>query len=165
MPKLIWSSETFGCGATIELDNKEVIILSIAQTGILVRRSDMQAGFIKRILSSFFGPKLYNEQIVYKNARTARALSVMFPQETSALNFHNPFLGVFANAIWHCSSAAQVSIILNGACCQAPELDNEDTAVIQQAFEAARNWPPTRGPEMTPATYQVIYSDGITQEN
>jgi len=38
MPKLLRSSETVGCGATIELDNGEVVYVSIAQTGVLVRK-------------------------------------------------------------------------------------------------------------------------------
>ena len=37
MTKLLRSSETAGCGATIELDNGEVVYVSIAQTGVLVR--------------------------------------------------------------------------------------------------------------------------------
>jgi hypothetical protein len=76
MPKLLRSSETAGCGATIELDNGEVVYVSIAQTGVLVRRWDMNGGLIKSLLSNFFGPKLYNESSVYKNAQRARALSV-----------------------------------------------------------------------------------------
>ena len=77
MPKLLRSSETVGCGATIELDNREVVYVSIAQVGVLVRKSDMSGGLIKTLLSNFFGPKLYNEGSVYKNAQTARVLSMM----------------------------------------------------------------------------------------
>src|SRR5258708_38225658 len=80
MPKLLRSSETAGCGATIELDNGEVVYVSIAQTGVLVRRWDVNGGLIKSLFSNFFGPKLYNEIGVYKNAQTARALSLMYPE-------------------------------------------------------------------------------------
>jgi hypothetical protein len=31
-------------------------------------------------------------------------------------------------------------------------------------LEAAKNWPPKRPPELTPATYRVVYSDGASQE-
>jgi hypothetical protein len=37
----------------------------------------------------------------------------MFPEGTPSLSFKNPVLSAFANAIWHCSSAAEVSIVLN----------------------------------------------------
>jgi hypothetical protein len=40
-----------------------------------------------------------------------------------------------------------------------------ETAALQKAFDAAQNWPPKRPPELTPATYQVIYSDGVKREN
>jgi hypothetical protein len=63
MPKLLWSSEKLGCGATIELDTKEVVIVSIARTGVLVRLTN------KNFMGSFFGPKLYNESNVYKMSK------------------------------------------------------------------------------------------------
>ncbi len=40
MPKLLRSSETAGCGATIELDNGEVVYVSIAQIGVGVAQPD-----------------------------------------------------------------------------------------------------------------------------
>ena len=111
MPTLLRSSETAGCGATIELDNKEVVFVSIAQTGVLVRLWNMRGGLIKSLMSNWFGPNLYNEKNVYKNAKTSQALSIMFPEQTPSLSFKNPVLTAFANAIWHCSSAAEVSIV------------------------------------------------------
>ena len=115
MPTLLRSSETAGCGATIELDNKEVVFVSIAQTGVLVRLWNMRGGLIKSLMSNWFGQNLYNEKNVYKNAKTSKALSIMFPEQTPSLYFKNPVLTAFANAIWHCSSAAEVSIVLNEA--------------------------------------------------
>ena len=117
MPKLLRSSETAGCGATIELDSREVVYVSIAQIGVLVRLWDMRGGLIKSLLSNFFGPKLYSESNVYKNVRTAQALSVMFPER---LRFKNPVLAAFSNAIWHCSSAAEVCTVLNEVATKAP---------------------------------------------
>jgi hypothetical protein len=115
MPKLIRSSERLGCGATIELDSGEVVYVSIAQVGVLVRKWEMHGGFIKSTLSNFFGPKLYNESSVYKNARTAQALATLYPDQAAALPFDNPVLAAFANAIWHCASAAEVCAVLNEA--------------------------------------------------
>ena len=129
MPKLLRSSETAGCGATIELDNGEVVYVSIAQTGVLVRRWDMKGGRIKSLLSNFFGPKLYNEGSVYKNAQTARALSLIYPEQGPPLSFKNPVLAVFSNAIWHCSSAAEVCTVLNEAVAKFPDAEREVDAV------------------------------------
>jgi hypothetical protein len=35
---------------------------------------------------------------------------------------------------------------------------------LRKAYEAAKNWPPKRAPEMTPATYRVVYTDGKSEE-
>jgi hypothetical protein len=51
MPKLLRSSETAGCGATIKLDNGDVVYVSIAQISVLVRKWDMSGGFLKSLLS------------------------------------------------------------------------------------------------------------------
>ena len=37
MPKLVYSSEKLGCGATIELDSGDTCMISVAQSGVLVR--------------------------------------------------------------------------------------------------------------------------------
>ncbi len=132
MPKLLRSSETAGCGATIELENGEVVYVSIAQTRVLVRRWDMNGGLIKSLLSNFFGAKLYNESSVYKNAQTARALSLMYPEQASPLCFKNPVLAAFSNAIWHCASTAEVCAVLNEALAKAPELGEEASRAVPQ---------------------------------
>ncbi len=102
MPKLLRSSETTGCSATIELDNGDVVYVSIAQTGVLVRRWNMNGGLIKSLLSNFFSPRLYSESSVCKNAQMARALSLIYPEQASPLSFKNPVLAAFSNAIWRC---------------------------------------------------------------
>lgn len=165
MPKLLRSSETAGCGATIKLDNGEVVYVSIAKIGVLVRHWGTSGGLIKTLLNNFLGPKLYNESNVYKNAQTTLALSMMYPEQAPELQFKNPALAAFANAIWNCASAAEVCIVVNEAAAKAPQFEQEaETAELQAAFEAAKNYPPKRPPEMTPATYRVLYSDGVTQE-
>ncbi len=76
MPKLIYSNEKFGCGATIALDSGDVCIVSVAQAGVLVR--SYKQNFIGRLLGSFIGTKLYEEKNVYKAAFTAQALSAAY---------------------------------------------------------------------------------------
>jgi hypothetical protein len=82
MPTMLRWSETAGCGATIKLDNGDVVYVSVAQIGVLVRKMDMSGGFWRAILSNFFGPKLYTENSVYKNAQTCQALSELFPNQS-----------------------------------------------------------------------------------
>ena len=110
MPKLLYSIETLGCGATIELDSGEVCMISVAQAGVLVR--SYRKG---QFLGSFFGAKLYNEKSVYAAAKTAMALSGRFPERDGLPDFKNPVLDSFAMAVWHCSSAAQATVLLNEA--------------------------------------------------
>jgi hypothetical protein len=129
LPNLLRSSETAGCGATIELDNGEIVYVSIAQSGVLVRKRGMNGGLIKSLLSNFFGPKLYDESSVYKNAQTARALSLIYPEQASPLSFKNPVLAAFSNAIWHCSSAAEVCTVLNEAVAKFPDAERAVGAV------------------------------------
>jgi hypothetical protein len=66
-------------------------------------------------MKATFIRKLYNEGDVYKNAQTAQALSALFPDQAPELQFKNPVLSVFSNAIWHCGSAAEVCTVLNEA--------------------------------------------------
>jgi hypothetical protein len=39
-----------------------------------------------------------------------------------------------------------------------------EDAMLRRAFENAKNWPPKRSPEMTPAAYRVVFSDGKCQD-
>ena len=166
MPMLLRSSETMGCGATIKLDSGEVVWVSIARAGVLVRHWDMSGGVFKTFLNSFLGATLYNEKNVYKGAQTAIALRLEFPEQAAELpRFKNPVLCSFANAIWHCKSAAEVSIVLNEGAAKLPPEEMADAAALISAFEAAKNYePPKRPPEMTPGTYNVLWSDGVKQE-
>jgi hypothetical protein len=123
MPRLVYSSERHGHGATIELDSKEVVVCSIAQMGVLVFLYAYKGGLIRQIISNFWGARLYKESSVYKNARTARALSLLYPDQAPELQFKNPALVAFANAIWHCGSAAEVCTVLNEAAAKFPDLD------------------------------------------
>jgi hypothetical protein len=118
MPKLLRATEIAGYGATIELDNGDVISVSIARSVLVTLAWRKQDGVLKRLFGSFVGQKLYNEARPYKNAKTAEVLLNGFPDqppELRAQRFINPVLEVFATAVWHCSSAAQVCVVLNAA--------------------------------------------------
>jgi hypothetical protein len=166
MPRLVYSSEKHGQGATIELDSKEVVVCSIAQMGVLVYLYNNQ-GLIGSILSNFWGARLYNQRDVYKNAQTAQALSELYPDVAEPFRkFKNPALQAFTNAIWHCGSAAEVCTVLNEAASKLPELERTASERhIQRAFETAKNYKPQqRPPEMMPGTYHVVWSDGVKQQ-
>jgi hypothetical protein len=113
MPKLQYSSETKACGATIQLDSEEICIVSVAQTGVLVR--SYRDNFLGHLLGSFFGPVLYNEKNVYKATKAAMALAERFPVEIVQLQFNSPLLSAFAKVVWQSASAGRVAIVLNEA--------------------------------------------------
>ena len=76
MPRLVFSSEKAACGATIELDNGDRCLISVAQAGVLVRSH--KKGWLNSILGSFLGPVLYSEGNAYQVAKTAAALELKF---------------------------------------------------------------------------------------
>ncbi|MGO9389247.1 hypothetical protein [Rhodoblastus sp.] len=140
MPKLLRSSETAGCGATIELDSKEVVYVSIAQSGVIVRLWDMHGGFFKSFITNFTGHLLYNEKNVYKNTQTGMQLKLTFPQQAPELNFTNPVLSAFSNAIWNCPSAARVAAVLNEAALNAPPAEElAERIALMQAADTAQS--------------------------
>ncbi len=166
MPKLLRSSETAGCGATIELDNGEVMYVSIAQSGVLVRKWNMNGGLIKSLFSNFFGPKLYNESNVYKNAQTALALSTMYPEQASPLSFKNPVLAAFSNAIWHCSSTAEVCAVLNEAAARSPSREEGVGTTSRQQKKGTAPSPVENVPEgfsgLSEEQFKNAWTKGLT---
>lgn len=109
MPTLIYfadpSNGRLGRGATIRLGSGEPCSVSIARTGVRVKKSRL----------GWFGPLLYNETNLYKVAQTAEALDRQFPANLLPPGLTDPVLRAFANAIFHCSSSAEVAVILNRA--------------------------------------------------
>jgi len=79
----------------------------------------------------------------------------------------NPVLAAFSNAVWHSATAAQVCVVLNEAALKSSD-DPENAAVMASmwaAYQAAQDWSPQKiPPEKTPATYNLVYSDGATRE-
>jgi hypothetical protein len=62
-----------------------------------------------------FGATLYNEENAYLAGKTAVALSLLFRETRTPVTFKNPLLAAFANAVCHCSTAAEVATTLNEA--------------------------------------------------
>lgn len=119
MAILLQWSETIAVGATIKLDNGDVVYVSIAGARVLVRQWDL-SGLLSTLMSRFLGRKLYDERNAFRNASTAEALWFMYPNEAPELpRFANPLLAAFANAVWHCRSAAEAEAMLNDAAAEA----------------------------------------------
>jgi hypothetical protein len=134
MPRLMRSSETVGCGATIELDSGEVISVSIAQSVLVSLAWHRQDSLMKRLFSrGLYGQKLYYEVHPYKNAGTGLMLRTMYPEQSAELQFKNPVLAAFSNAVWQCATAAQVCAVLNEA---ASKSSSEDIAAMGDLYGA-----------------------------
>lgn len=115
------SSRT-GYGATIRRDGGEPCLLSIAPAQSWVR--------VKKSRYGIFGPLLYSERRADRTALTARALRLQFPDNLLPAGFKTPILCAFANAILHCASCAEVSVILNEAISRAEQQAVQDKKVI-----------------------------------
>lgn len=113
MPTLLYfadpSNRRPGRGATIRLDSGEPCLLSIAQSGVMVKKSRY----------GWFGVTLYNERNVYQASETAMALGFLFPDNLLPDGFSEPVLMAFANAIWHCANCTEVATTLNEAVSRA----------------------------------------------
>jgi len=115
MPILLQWSETTGCGATIKLDNGDVVHVSVTVARVTVRQWNL-SGLLMTAISRFFGPKLYKVTNVKRIGRAAGALRLIYPVNKPGLpHFENPVLAAFTNAICQCGSAAEVSNVLNEA--------------------------------------------------
>ncbi len=62
MTEILDFSETVGCGVTFRLDSVEPCVLSVAQTGVRVKKSRF----------GFLGSILYDERNVYGPTRTGK---------------------------------------------------------------------------------------------
>lgn len=132
MPKVLYFSDPSnkrpGVGATIRLDSGEPCIVSIAQSSVRVKKTRL----------GFFGTLLYQEKDVYKTASTARALSFIYPKNLLPPGFTNPILRVFANAIMHCSTCAEVSVVLNEAVTRS-ESNPSDAKIVSDYADFLAN--------------------------
>jgi hypothetical protein len=94
-----------GCYANIRLDNGDPVFISVAQSGVVVKRSKL----------GFFGPQLYQSRTLYDAGATAHALHVLFPDYAGPDEISNAALRSFTNAVLHCSTTAEVANVLNTA--------------------------------------------------
>lgn len=101
-----------GCWSRVNVANGDPIWISVAQTGVLVKKSRM----------GLMGAKLYNETNAYNAAKTAQALDAQIRKYLTPSEMTNPVLRAFTQAALECESAAQLSVRLNRV------LENEATS-------------------------------------
>ena len=90
------------CYANIRMGNGDPCYVSVAQTGVLVKKSKI----------GMFGAKLYEESNVHVAAKNAERLYGLYPDKTPA-DMTNPVLKAFTNAILNCRTLAEVTRVLN----------------------------------------------------
>ena len=115
------------CYSNVRLDNGDPIFISVAQTGVLVKKSKL----------GFLGPKLYQARTVYDAAATAKALYALFPDYIGPDGITNLTLRSFTNAVLHCSTTPEVATVLNTAV--DAKRHNPDDERPQDASELREN--------------------------
>lgn len=93
------------CFANIRMNNGDPCFISVAQTGVIVKKSKL----------GLFGAKLYDERNIYVCANTAKALAYLFNKNLTPGEITNPVLRSFANAALHCSTLCELTRVLNEA--------------------------------------------------
>ena len=91
--------------ARLRMDNGDPCWIGIAQTSVLVKKSNI----------GMFGAKLYEEKNLYEAAKIAVALHNLYPNDLTPPEMRNPVLKAFTNAVLHCSNLAEVTRVLNEA--------------------------------------------------
>lgn len=101
--------DRYGRWARIVMDDGDPCWISIAQTGVLVKKSRI----------GLFGAKLYQEKNLYQAARTGQALASLYPEKRTPTEMQNLVLVAFVNAVLHCRHLTEVTRVLN----EAPTLE------------------------------------------
>lgn len=93
------------CFANIRLDSGEPVFVSVARSGVMVKKSRV----------GFFGRKLFVSGSADHAIRTAEALSMSFPEQKTPIGLNSLILKAYCNAILHCRSADEAERVLNEA--------------------------------------------------
>jgi hypothetical protein len=100
MSKLIRYRE--GHWANIRMDNDDSCRLIVSRAGISVKKSKIR----------LFGSKLYEEKNIYKVAKTAQTLNLLYTDNLTPAEMRNWLLKSFTNAALHCRSLTEFITIL-----------------------------------------------------
>jgi hypothetical protein len=100
-----------GCYSNLRMSNGDPCFVSVAQTGIMVKRSKL----------GILGPKIYENRDLVECADVAKALTYLYPEDRLPTGFNNPVLKAITNAGMHCETLAEVTAMLNEAISTAEE--------------------------------------------
>ncbi len=92
-----------GHWANIRMDNGDPCRITISRRGISVKKSKVR----------LFGAKLYEEKNMYKTAKTAQTLSLLYTDNLTPAEMRHWVLKAFSNAVLHCRSLTEVITLLN----------------------------------------------------
>jgi hypothetical protein len=92
-----------GVWASIEMSSSEPCYISIAQSGIIVKKSKL----------GILGAKIYSETKVPNIVQTAQLLDQIFPNKITPSKMTHPVLIAFTNTVLHCNNLAETAAVLN----------------------------------------------------
>ena len=95
------------CYANIRMDNGDPVYISIAQTGVVIKKSKV----------GLFGPKLFVSRDAYHAAKTAEVLDGQFDNNLipDGYSFSNPVLKALVKACLSCSRIEEFTLLVNEA--------------------------------------------------
>ena len=95
------------CYANIRMENGDPVFISIAQSGVIIKKS----------LFGLFGPKLFVSKDVYEAATTARKLDEMLNDDILPKGFHvnNVVLKSYVKACMKCKTVGEITLLINEA--------------------------------------------------
>jgi hypothetical protein len=91
-----------GCFANVRMDNGDPCWISIANTGVIVKKSKL----------GLLGEKLYSSK---EPGKTVTTLWKLYPESLTPPEIKHIVLQAFTNAVLHCSDIDEVKKVLNGA--------------------------------------------------
>lgn len=104
MPTVVrFGDSKLECWSRVNFENGDPIYISIARSGIIVKRSRM----------GLFGPLLYSEKNIYNISETAQYLDMLITKYTTPDNMTNPILKAFTQTALDSLSIAKFTITMN----------------------------------------------------
>ncbi len=92
-----------GCWSRVDCENGDPIWISIAQTGIIVKKSRL----------GWMGAQLFYEKDLYKIGQICENLNLLVQRYNLPLDMNNPVLRLFTQICLNCSTALEICNTLN----------------------------------------------------
>jgi len=102
-----YQDNKLGCYANIRMDNGDPVWISVAQTGVVIKKSKL----------GLFGPKLFVSRDAYHAAKAAEVLDGQFDDTNipEGYSFSNPVLKAIVKACLSCSRIEEFTLLVNEA--------------------------------------------------